>query len=423
MESYILTQVRWMIKERKELDRRWLWLGAAVLLVIVFFSVRALTRERLPVKVARVMRSQLTTELSTNGRVEPEAKYEYTSPLATTVKAVYAQPGDQVPAGKLLIVLDDMQARARLATAESGVKAAQAQLEATMQNGTLEQRQASAAEIARDRIDRDQAQRSLDALTKLESTGAASASEVSAARQQLTSANAALQAAEQSGQQRYSSAEIARAQAALNDAEANAAAARDAVAKTSYRAPIAGTVYTVDAKPTEFVDAGKVLLQMADLHRERVRAYFDEPDLGRLAVGQPIQIKWDAKPWEVWHGHIARTPVTVITYTTRNVGEVIVEVDGGDGDLLPETNVTVKVTTASQADALSIPREALYSEAGKPYVFKVVKDELVRTNVTTGTINLTQVAILSGLQEGDIVATGTTTGQPLQVGMPIKQVQ
>ncbi len=412
-----------MIKERKELDRRWLWLGAAVLLVGVFFSARTLTREHLSVKVAHVVRAPLKSTLSTNGRVEPEAKYEYTSPLATTVKAVYVQPGDRVPAGKLLIALDDMQARARLASAESGLKTAQAQLEAATQNGTLEQRQASQTEIARDRLERDQAQRSLDALTKLNSTGAASASEVAAARQQLDSANAALQAAEESGKHRYSNAEIARAQAALNDAEANAAAARDAVSKMSYRAPIAGTVYTVDARPTEFADAGKVLLQMADLQKERVRAYFDEPDLGRLAVGQQIQIKWDAKPWEVWHGHIVRTPVTVITYTTRNVGEVIVAIDGGDGELLPETNVTVTVTTASQADALSIPREALYSEAGKPYVFKVVKDQLIKTYVTTGTINLTEVAILSGLKEGDTVATGTTTGQPMQIGMPIKQVQ
>jgi HlyD family secretion protein len=55
------------------------------------------------------------------------------------------QPGDQVPAGKLLMVLDDVEARARLATAESGVKAAQAAVEAATHNGTLQERQAAAA--------------------------------------------------------------------------------------------------------------------------------------------------------------------------------------------------------------------------------------------------------------------------------------
>jgi HlyD family secretion protein len=412
-----------MATERKGLDRGWLWVGVAVILVVVFFSARSLTRERLPVRTATVERASLTSTLSTNGRVEPEVKYVYPSPIATTVKAVYVQPGDRVPAGKLLVLLDDVEARARLASAESGVKSAQAALETATQNGTMEQRQAAAAELARDRIDRDQAQRNLEALTKLSSTGAASASEVEAARQQLDTAEANIRAAEESAHGHYSAAEVTRAQAALADAEANAAAARDVVGKTSFRAPIAGTVYSVDARPTEYAEAGKVLLQMADLEHERVRAYFDEPDIGRLAVGQPIQIKWDAKPGEVWHGHIVRTPITVITYTTRTVGEVIVDIDGGDGDLLPDTDVTVMVTTASEADALSIPREALYSENGKPYVFKVVKDGLVRTSVTTGTTNLTQAAILAGLNAGDVVATGTTTGQPLQVGVPIKRVE
>ncbi len=59
------------------------------------------------------------------------------------------------------------------------------------------------------------------------------------------------------------------------------------LAKTQMRAPIAGTVYNVDAKATEFTEEGKVLLEMADLSHERVRAYFDEPEIGRLAVGQP----------------------------------------------------------------------------------------------------------------------------------------
>jgi HlyD family secretion protein len=422
-ESYILTQVKCMIRERKGLDRQWLWLGALVVLVLVFFSARAFTRERLPVKVATVERAQLTSTLSTNARVEPEVKFEFIAPIATTVKAVYVQPGDKVQPGKLLIALDDVQARARLATAEAGVKAAQAALDAITHNGTLEQRQASAAELTRDKLDLDQAQKNLEALTKLHATGAASPSEVAAAQQQVDSAEATLHAAQQSSQERYSSSEIERAQSALADSQANAAAARDVLSKMTYRAPIAGTVYAVDARPTEFTDAGKVLLQMADFRHERVRAYFDEPDIGRLAVGQPIQIKWDAKPGMVWHGHIVRTPVTVIEYTTRNVGETLIDIDSSDDDLLPETNVTVTVTTASEPNTLSVPRDALYSENGKSYVFRVAKSELVRTPVTTGVLNLTQVSILAGLKEGDVVATGTTTGQPLQVGVPIKRVQ
>ena len=408
-----------MAEERTQSGRLWLWVGAAILLILVFFAARFLLRERLPVREAQVSRAELINTVPTNGRVEPEVNYQINSPVATTVKAVYVQQGDQVPAGKLLMVLDDLPARARMATAESGVKAAEAALEAATHNGTQQERQMAASDTARAQLDRDQASHDLDALTKLKQTGAASASEVAAAQERLDMAEATLHASGQNANSRYSPAEVARAQAALADAQASLAAARQVVAQTSIRAPVAGTVYVLNAGATEFVEEGKLLLELADLHHQRVRAYFDEPEIGQLAVGQKIQIKWDAKPGLSWQGHIVRIPSTVITYGTRNVGEVLVQIDDVDGQLLPDTNVTVTVTTSSQSNALSIPREALHSENGKSYVYKVVDEQLVRTPVTIGTPNLTQAPILSGLKEGDWVATGTTNGLPLQEGIPI----
>jgi HlyD family secretion protein len=412
-----------MIRERKQLDRRWLWLGALLLTIIVFFAVRSLTRDRLPVRVAAAAHVPLVSTISTNGRVEPEENFEVHSPIATTVKSVYVQPGDEVEAGKLLLVLDDMQARATEAAAQSGVKSAQAALEAATLNGSQQERQMAVADQAKARLERDEARRSLDALTKLNAAGAASNNEVAGARQRLDSAEAGLSALEQTSKSRYSPAEIDRARSALADAEANLAAARHVVAQTSVHAPAAGTIYSLDAARTEFVEAGKKLLQLADLHHERIRAYFDEPEIGRLAVGQKIQIKWDAKPGRIWNGHIERTPVTVINLGTRSVGEVLVAIDDVNSGLLPDTNVTVTVTISSDPDVLSIPREALHSENGKTYVYKVVDGGLQRSFVTTGTINLTQVAVLSGLEKGDLVATGSTSGQPLQEGIPIKVVR
>jgi HlyD family secretion protein len=412
-----------MAEERKQLGRRWLWLGAAVVVVAVFFVARFLLRDRLPVRAAQAEHEVLLGTVNTNGKVEPEANYQFFSPIATTVKSVYVQAGDQVPVGKLLIVLDDVDARAKVAAAENGVKTAQAALDATLHNGTQEERLATAADVERARLARDQAQRDLEALTKLAASGAASPGEVDAARQQLDTASTNLNASEQSATHRYSPGEVARAQAGLAEAEANLAAAREVEAQTQIHAPIAGTVYSLDAAPTEFADAGKLLLQMADLKRERVRAYFDEPDLGRLAVGQEVTIKWDAKPGQEWHGHIVRLPVTVVTYGTRTVGEVLVHIDDANSGLLPDTNVNVTVTTATAPEALSVPREALHFENGKPYVYKISGDQLVRTPVTTGVFNLTREAILSGLKEGDWVATGSMNAQPLQEGIPIKVVR
>ena len=412
-----------MAQARTQMNRKWLWIGAGAVLIGVFLAARFFLRDRLQVRVALVEHQPLQNTVSNTGRVEPITNYQFYSPISTTVKSVYAQEGDLVPAGKLILTLDDVAARAQVASAESAVKTAQAALDAAIHNGTQAERQAAAAEVDQDRLARDQAQHDLDALTRLAATGAAAPGEVTAARERLDTAQASLHAAEQNANHRYSPNEIARAQAALNDSEAALAAARHVEAQTSIYAPITGTVYTMDAAPSQFEAAGTLLVQMADLHHERVRGYFDEPDLGRLAVGQKVTIKWDAKPDREWHGHIVRLPVTVVTYTTRNVGEVLVDLDGTEDDMLPDTNVTVTVTISSEPNALSMPREALHEQNGSYFVYKVVDHELKRVAVVIGSPNLTQVPILSGLVDGDMVATGTTNGQQLQEGVPIKEVR
>ena len=412
-----------MPEEKKQNLRLWFWRSSAVLLVIVFFVARYFLRDQLPVREVRVSHQEVLNTVSTNGRVEPLANYQIHSPLSATVNAVYVTPGEQIPAGKVLLQLDDIQARSRVASAESGVKSAQAALDAALHNGTQQERQASAADITRARIDRDQAQHDLDALTRLKATGAASAAEVTAAQQRLDATQAALHAAEQGAQTRYTSVEVDRARAQLADAQSALAAANEVLAQTAPRSPVAGTVYSLSTSRSEFAEAGKTLMEIADLSKERIRAYFDEPAIGQLAVGQKITIKWDAKPAHTWDGHIVQTPTTIITYGTRNVGEVLVAIDSPDNELLPDTNVTVTVTTSSEPNTLAVPREAIHSENGKPYVFKVVNDKLVRTDVTIGTPNLNLAPVLSGLQENDFVATGTTNGLPLQEGVPIKVVR
>jgi HlyD family secretion protein len=412
-----------MPEEKKQSSRIWLWLGAAVVVIIVFFMVRSFTRDRLIVREAQVSRQELVNKINTNGLVEPVAPFEVHSPIAATVKALYVQQGDQVVPGKLLLQLDDVDARAHVASAESGVKTAQAALDAATHNGSSQERQASAADIAKARIDRDQARHDLDALTRLKATGAASASEVASAQQRLDTSEAALHAAEQSSTSRYAPVDVARARASLADAEAGLAAAREIESETAPRATTAGTVFSLNAVRSEFVQQGALLLQIADLKNLRVRAYFDQPEIGQLAVGQKVEINWDGdpKPGHSWTGHVARTPTAVSQFTTRDVGETIIEIDSGDGGLLPNTPVKVSVTTSSQPNVLTIPRQALFpGENGKTYVYKVVGDELVRTPVTIGIPTLTLAPILSGLQEGDIVATGTTSGLPLRDGVPIK---
>ena len=158
-------------------------------------------------------------------------------------------------------------------------------------------------------------------------------------------------------------------------------------------APFAGTVYSLPVSRTEYVNQGDRLLSMADLSKLQVRAYFDEPEVGKLQVGQPVTIVWDARPDEQWHGHISRLPSTIITYGTRNVGEVLVAIDDTDGALLPDTNVRVTVTVADESNVLKVPRDALHYRT-RVHVTSIVKqgNSLHRVKVTIGLRNLSDVA-------------------------------
>jgi len=412
-----------MAEAGKRTNRLWLWIGAGVLLVIVFLVARSMTRDEIPVHAATASRVQLSSTIPTNGLVEPVKNYEFHSPLPTFVKTIEVQQGDQVKAGQLLMQLDDVNARARVASAESALSSAQATLEATRQGGTLEERQSLSSNVSRGQLDLAQAQRELAALQKLQATGAASASEVAAAQQRLAIAQQNQTSLQDRQQTRYSSAELDRARAAVADAQAMLAAARAVLAGTQYRAPIDGTVYSIPVGVSDFVEEGKLLLQIADLKKVRVRAYFDEPEIGDLAVGQKINIVWEARPGTQWHGHIVALPSTIVTFNTRNVGEVLVAIDDPDDGLLPDTHVTVTVTTSSQSNVLTVPRESLYPLNGKSYVFRIVNGALVRTPVVTGKINLTQEEIASGLKDGDVVATSSLNGLPLEDGAPVKVVR
>lgn len=412
-----------MATPRKRTNTRWIWLGSAVALIIIFYFVRMATRTRVPIRVGTVVRSQLKSTIPTNGKVEPQVNFEAHAPFPGVIKALYVHEGEQVHKGELLLTMDDTNARAQLATAKAALKSAQVNYQAMQQGGTQAQRLSLSGELSRATIDRDQAQRDLAALKQLQATGAASASEVAAAQGRLDADNAALANLQERKTSSFSTGDLAQAKDALAQAQAGYVAAQQVMDESNVRAPFNGTVYLIPVSRTEYVQQGELLLQMADLSKMQVRAYFDEPEIGKLRVGQAVTILWDAKPGKEWHGHIARVPSTIITYTTRNVGEVLVTIDDAHNDLLPNTNVRVTALVADEPNALNIPREALHTENGQPYVYRVEDGVLRHTNVKVGNLNLTQVEILSGLSEGQVVALGSTNGQPIGDGVAITEVK
>ncbi len=276
------------------------------------------------------------------------------------------------------------------------------------------------AQLTKASTDRDAAQRNLDALKKLEQQGAASGGEVRDAQDALARTDAQLTFLKQKQAKRYSNAELARVEAQRAEAQATYDASQDVLAKSNVRAPFDGIVYSLPAKQGGFVAAGDLLLQVADLQRVQLRAFVDEPDVGRLAPGDPIEITWDAVPGRVWRATVTSIPSTVKLRGSRNVGETTSIVDNEDLKLLPNINVGVTIVTAEHDHVLVVPREAIRMDDSKPYVLEVSGHELKRRDVETSLSNLTEVEVSHGLSAKDVVAISAWNGKPIGDGTQIK---
>jgi HlyD family secretion protein len=164
------------------------------------------------------------------------------------------------------------------------------------QGGSQEERTSLTGDLNRAQLQQQQATKDLAALKELEQKGAASPSEVASAEQRLQATNNSVQSVQSRTTQRYGPADKARVQAQVADARAALAAAQSSYAAFNIRSPKAGTVYSIPVSTYDFVTAGENLVDVADLNKIQVHAYFDEPEIGKLAVGQAVKITWDAKP-------------------------------------------------------------------------------------------------------------------------------
>lgn len=404
---------------------RWLVLflgvGLAVILLASFNSIRD---EVIPVRAATVERASMRSVISTNGKIEPSQNFEAHAPVNTTVQHLLVKEGDHVRKGQMLLQLDDSDARSQAARAQAQLKGAQAEVQAVQKGGSQEEILTLQTQIVKARTDRDAAQRSLEAFRRLQQKGAASVGEVKEAENGVQRAQADLDLLEHKQKERYSKSEVEHVEAQKAEAQAAYSAAEDILQKSNIVAPFDGVVYVLPVKQGAYVQAGELLLQVADLSQVLVRAYVDEPDIGRLTRGQKTEVTWDAIPGRIWNGVVEMMPSTVKLHGTRNVGETAVILDNHDFRLLPNTNVSVTIIIAQHDGVLTIPREALRQDDTKPYVYQIANDKLRRRAVAVAASNLTRIEVSDGLNDKDVVALNSmSTLKPLRDGSPVKVVQ
>jgi HlyD family secretion protein len=411
-----------MAEKSESSSRGWIiTLVVAVVVIVLIVFAKSAFKEKVEVRVAKASRTDLVSFESTNGQVQATQDYQAHVSAPGVIKKVYVEVGDHVQRGAELVRMDDSDAASRLAGAKAALDAAIATLNNMKAGGSQDEMQGQQADLASAQMQQKQAAAALATTQALQAKGSASANEVAVAQQHLADADAKVLQLKTRIHGRYSSGDLSVQQSQVAQARAAVMAAEAAYSSVDFRAPFPGTVYSVPVTDFDFVQPTDALLNLADLNHLQVIAYFDEPETGKLRVGQAVKIVWDAKPDAAWHGHVMRVPTTIITYNnTRHVGECIISVDDAKGDLLPNTNVTVMVTVSEQHNVLTLPRESLRPEGMRNYVYTVLNGHLHKTPVEVGTSNNTRIQITAGLSDGEVIALSSPTNTEFSEGLQVK---
>lgn len=408
--------------EHSKIIRNILWGVAALVLAIIVAAV-ILGGRGPQVPVAKVTRQNLSSSITSNGRVEPIAPVTARAGFPTFVQKVFAKEGETVHRGELILTLESSDMRAQLAQARANLLNARTDLQNAEAGGAPEQVAQLKANLETARVQVANLKSSVKGLKDLVAKQAATRQELIQTEEDLTKAEGTLQTLEAKKQdlEERAAQSVEGAKFRLNQAENLVQSLESKVASATVVSPLDGTLYSLPVKLGDFVQTGQVLAEMADLQKVRVRAFVDEPDLGSLAVGQDVEVTWDGKPGKVWTGKTEQLPKQVVARGMRNVGEVLCSIDNKLRDLLPNTNVDVRILVHEQNNVLAVPRAAVNEEGNQHYVFLVQGDRVQRRNITVGIASSSMYQVVSGLASGDLVAEPVE--QTLRDGMKIRPLE
>lgn len=393
---------------------RWMVFGGIAIVATVAVLVALSRTQPLPrVAAIKVARENLNAVVTTNGKVEAVEPFVLRAELSSFVTRVAALEGRPVHRGELLLELDTTTTRAELAHARDAQLSAEDDLRAARAGGHADELGQLASDMRKTAAELERLRTERAALERLVAKQAATQDELDQNRAALEKTEAESKRLEtRKGEMaRRAKLDAERAQLQADRAREEVAAFEQKVRQGQLTSPVDGTLYLLPVRAGDYVHTGDLLAELADLKRVRVRAFVDEPDIGLLQSGQTVEITWDGLPNRAWQGRTEQAPKTVVPRGTRSVGEMLCAVENEKGELLPNTNVNVRIRVQERPGALVVPRGAVRSEGVHRYVFVVEStglglqaSRLRKREIRVGISSATGFEVLDGLSEGDTVA-------------------
>lgn len=402
---------------------------------------------------AVVKRGSLTTLVNATGTVLPQRQTTLSFRGVGQVAEVLVEIGETVSAGQVLARLDTTEAEFAVRQAELALASAQTQLlrlqrpaaasDIAAAQAALQSAQAaydkllagpSAEEIrvARANLDqaqaaRDQAQRAYDLVANRPDVGMLPQA---LQLQQATIAYDAAKASYELAMRKPSAAELAAAQSAIAQAEANLARlqqgaseedllaarlqveqaqlsleqARHQLESATLTAPHTGTITLVGVKEGELTGSQPAFV-VTDLSVYHIDVSVDEIDIGQVTVGQPVTITLDALPGTVLSGRVDRISDT----SQLDAGVVVFKVTIGlaptDAPLRVGMTASVDILTERRDGVLLVPNRFVRIDrtTGQTFVERLVGGQVQPVEIQTGARDESHSEVLAGLSEGDVL--------------------
>jgi HlyD family secretion protein len=356
----------------------WVWLAPAV------------------VTVHTVQRGELVAEVLGTGTLEAHIGATISPKISGLVTAVRVDQGDHVEAGQELVRLDDSDLSRQVEVAESTLGAADAAVERQK------------ADRARALAVLDQARYDYERVENLVQQNTASATEFEEATKTL----------------RVAEADVARADAALVEAQKQVIAAEKTLeyqkaklSDTVVRAPCAGLIVRRDRDPGDVVVPGSSMLFLVSTDELWISAWVDETEMSGLKPGQPGRVVFRAEPGRPYAGEVARLGREV----DRETREFLVDVRVRE---LPENwavgqRAEVYIEAGRQADAVLLPTRFIVWRDGQAGTFVEEHGRAAWRALRLGLRGRETVAVTEGLSVGDRVLAAEAQGASLKPGQRV----
>jgi len=431
--------------------------GVAVLAIIVLVSIQQANKDVVTVQTGTVKPEDLSSLVTASGEIRP---LNYTNVLGQgfgLITDIVVKEGDHVKKGALLVTVDNVQPKADVDAQSANLQAASAGIAAAEANDASAQAdvQQSTAAFQKAKLDWERGQ-------QLFSQGLIAKQDFDTYKSSYDQATANLAASKARAEQ--ARAQLDQARSSLIQNQAALRHQRDVLQKTTYTAPIDGVVSYIAVRVGEYVvpgiqsSQGSYLMTISDMSVVTAEVMVDETDIVNVRPGQAADVTIDAIPNKVFKGHVTqvgtqavlRTSGLATTQSTTSNQEakdfkVVVTLDNPPVGLRPGLSTTAKVTTAQKKNVLAIPIQALAvrtrhdieeankkggtqgavtlaasrpaedsaSEGGDPEkqdiqgVFVVRNKKAIFMPVETGIAGVTDIEVLTGLQQGDQIITGS----------------